>query len=142
MAEIPEYVEKFTVHAYVPLTWKSVNLWAWSAPDGTNAFAAWPGQAMDEGEDGWFTAKAPTWVNSVIVNGNEGTVQTADISIEGKELWITVYEDLSSPTQIRTKRLKILPSALRFPPTGLLRAAGHGLRRTAQMHFLRGPVRL
>lgn len=50
---------------------------------------------MDEGEDGWFTAKAPTWVNSVIVNGNEGTVQTADISIEGKELWITVYEDLS-----------------------------------------------
>lgn len=95
MAEIPEYVEKFTVHAYVPLTWKSVNLWAWSAPDGTNAFAAWPGQAMDEGEDGWFTAKAPTWVNSVIVNGNEGTVQTADISIEGKELWITVYEDLS-----------------------------------------------
>ena len=93
--EVPEYVEKFTVHAYVPLTWKSVNLWAWSAPDGTNAFAAWPGQAMDEGEDGWFTAKAPTWVNSVIVNGNEGTVQTADISIEGKELWITVYEDLS-----------------------------------------------
>lgn len=95
MAEIPEYVEKFTVHAYVPLTWKSVNLWAWSAPDGTNAFAAWPGQAMKEGEDGWFTAKAPTWVNSVIVNGNEGTVQTADISIDGKELWITVYEDLS-----------------------------------------------
>lgn len=42
MAEVPEYVEKFTVHAYVPLTWKSVNLWAWSAPDGTNAFAAWP----------------------------------------------------------------------------------------------------
>ena len=39
MAEVPEYVEKFTVHAYVPLTWKSVNLWAWSAPDGTNAFA-------------------------------------------------------------------------------------------------------
>lgn len=100
---------------------------------------------MDEGEDGWFTAKAPTWVNSVIVNGNEGTVQTADISIEGKELWITVYEDLSyelSDHRSEQKRLKILPSAFRFPPTGLLRAAGHGLRRTAQMYFLRGPVRL
>ncbi len=93
--DIPAYVEKFTIHAYVPLSWKSVNLWAWSAPDGTNAFESWPGEAMAEGEDGWFTAKAPTWINSVIINGNEGTVQTGDISVEGKELWLTVYEDLT-----------------------------------------------
>lgn len=93
--EIPAYVEKFVVHAYVPLSWKTVNMWAWSAPDGTNAFESWPGQAMTEGEDGWFTGKAPTWINSLIVNGNEGTVQTADISVEGKELWLTVYEDLT-----------------------------------------------
>lgn len=93
--EIPEYVEKFTVHAYVPLSWESVNLWAWSAPDGTNAFEAWPGLAMTEGEDGWFTGKVPTWVNSIIVNGNEGAVQTEDISIDPSELWITVYEDLT-----------------------------------------------
>ncbi len=92
---IPEYVEEFTVHAYVPLTWKTVNMWAWSAPDGTNAFAAWPGLSMTEGEDGWFTGKAPVWVNSLIINGNGGEVKTADISIEAKELWVTVYEDLS-----------------------------------------------
>ena len=93
--EIPAYVEKFIVHAYVPLSWKTVNLWAWSAPDGTNAFESWPGEALVEGENGWFTGKAPTWINSVIINGNEGTVQTEDISVEGKELWITVYEDLT-----------------------------------------------
>lgn len=93
--EIPAYVEKFVVHTYVPLSWKTVNLWAWSAPDGTNAFEAWPGAEMTEGEDGWFTGKVPTWVNSLIVNGNEGSVQTEDISIEAKELWITVYEDLT-----------------------------------------------
>lgn len=93
--EIPEYVEKFVVHAYVPLDWKNVNMWAWSAPDGTNAFEAWPGAAMTEGEDGWFTGKIPTWVNSLIINGNEGAVQTTDISIEAKELWVTVYEDLT-----------------------------------------------
>ena len=92
---IPEYVEKFLLHAYVPLTWETVGCWAWSAPDGTNAFAAWPGQPMTEGEDGWFTAKVPTFVNSIIVNGNDGSVQTADISIEPKELWVTVYEDLT-----------------------------------------------
>ena len=93
--EIPAYVEKFVVHAYVPLSWQTVNMWAWSAPDGTNAFEAWPGAAMKEGEDGWFTGKAPTWINSLIINGNEGSVQTEDITIEGKELWITVYEDLT-----------------------------------------------
>ena len=93
--KIPAYVEKFVVHAYVPLSWKTVNLWAWSAPDGTNAFEAWPGAEMTEGEDGWFTGKVPVWVNSLIVNGNEGSVQTEDISIEAKELWITVYEDLT-----------------------------------------------
>ena len=93
--EIPAYVEKFVVHAYVPLSWKTVNMWAWSAPDGTNAFEAWPGAEMKEGDDGWFTGKAPTWINSLIINGNEGTVQTEDITVEGKELWITVYEDLT-----------------------------------------------
>lgn len=93
--EIPEYVEKFVVHAYVPLDWKTANLWAWSAPDGTNAFAAWPGLALKEGEDGWFTGKAPVWINSIIVNGNDGEVQTEDVSVEGRELWITVYEDLT-----------------------------------------------
>ena len=93
--EIPAYVETFVVHAYVPLSWKTVNLWAWSAPDGTNAFESWPGHAMREGDNGWFTCKAPTWINSLIINGNEGTVQTEDISVEGKELWITVYEDLT-----------------------------------------------
>lgn len=94
-AQIPEYVETFIVHAYVPLSWKTVNLWVWSAPDGTNAFDAWPGSLLKEGEDGWFTGKCPTWVNSIIINGNEGTVQTEDVSVEGKELWITVYEDLT-----------------------------------------------
>lgn len=93
--EVPEYVEKFVIHAYVPMEWKTVNMWAWSAPDGTNAFEAWPGVQMKEGEDGWFTGKAPVWVNSLIINGNEGSVQTEDIAIEGKELWITVYEDLT-----------------------------------------------
>ena len=92
---IPEYVETFTVHAYVPLAWETVNLWAWSAPDGTNAFAAWPGEAMSGGEDGWFTAEAPTWVNSIIVSGNEGEAQTEDIAIEAKEVWVTVYNDLT-----------------------------------------------
>lgn len=91
-ADIPEYVEKITVHAYVPLEWKTVNLWAWLDPDGTNAFDTWPGKAMTEA-DGWYALEAPGWINSVIINANEGGVQTTDLSVEsGKDVWVVVTD--------------------------------------------------
>lgn len=91
----PEFVEKFTVHATVPASWESVNLWAWSAPDGKNAFDAWPGRAMRKTDDGSFVSAAPVFVNSIIINGNDGKVQTADISVDAAEVWVTVAEDNS-----------------------------------------------
>ena len=94
--EVPEYVEKFEIHAKVPGSWEVPCLWAWSAPDGTNAFEAWPGETLKQEDDGWYTGKAPVWVNSVIINANEGSVQTEDISIDPAELWITVEENGSS----------------------------------------------
>ncbi|MCR4999975.1 MAG: starch-binding protein [Lachnospiraceae bacterium] len=90
--EIPEYEETFKIHAKVDGSWENPGLWAWSAPDGTNAFEAWPGKAMTADGD-WFTAKAPTWINSIIINANEGGVQTEDISVDPAELWVTVAED-------------------------------------------------
>lgn len=91
--DTPEYTEKFLIHAKVDDSWENPNLWEWSAPDGTNAFEAWPGKAMTAGEDGWYTAKAPTWVNSIIINANNGDVQTEDLSIDPAEIWVTVAED-------------------------------------------------
>lgn len=91
--ETPEYVEKFAVHAKVDDSWQNPGLWAWSAPDGTNAFEAWPGEAMKKGENGWYTAYAPVFVNSIIINANEGTVQTSDLSIDAAEIWVTVSAD-------------------------------------------------
>ena len=40
----------------------------------------------------YYNGKAiPGWVNSIIVNGNEGSVQTTDISVEtGKDIWLTI----------------------------------------------------
>ena len=91
--DLPEYVEKFKIHAQVPDDWQDVCLWAWSAPDGTNAFSSWPGEALQEGEDGWLTLSVPGWVNSIIVNGSDGSVQTSDLSVEtGKDLWIVVSD--------------------------------------------------
>ena len=91
--ETPEYVEKFAIHAKVDAGWENPCLWAWSAPDGTNAFASWPGEALEEGENGWLIKEVPGWVNSIIVNGNEGSVQTSDISVDtGKDIWLVVKD--------------------------------------------------
>ena len=82
-----------TVYAQVPEDWAGPCCWAWSAPDGTNAFSAWPGEAMTEGEDGWYSIEVPGWVNSIIINANEGGVQTTDLSVEvGKDVWISVSD--------------------------------------------------
>ena len=89
----PEYVEKFEIHANVPDSWDTPCLRAWSAAGGANAFEEWPGEPLKQGEDGWYTGKAPIWVNSVSINANEGSVQTEDISIDPAEMWITVEED-------------------------------------------------
>ena len=88
--EIPAYEATITVYAKVDDTWSAPCLWAWSAPDGTNAFAAWPGEAMTKNADGWYSMSVPNWVNSVIVNANEGGIQTEDITVERKNVWITV----------------------------------------------------
>lgn len=89
----PNYTAKFTIYASVDEAWTAPCLWAWSAPDGTNAFAAWPGKAMQDMGDGWFSAKAPEWVNSIIVNGTDGTLQTADIEIDPVDVWLTIAAD-------------------------------------------------
>jgi LPXTG-motif cell wall-anchored protein len=96
---VPAFAEdNFTVHAKAPSAWTEPGLWAWSAPDGTNVFTAWPGQKLtkDEANEGWFYYEIPSWANSIIINeGKEGGGQTADVSIESKELWITVADDFS-----------------------------------------------
>lgn len=90
--ELPKYEAKITIHAQVPEDWVMPCLWAWSAPDGTNAFANWPGQEMTASESGWYSCEVPAWVNSVIVNGNLGEVQTQDITVEAKDAWLTVTD--------------------------------------------------
>ena len=66
-------------------------LWAWEHPSGTNVFVSWPGEALTAGEDGWYAITVPGWINSVIINAKEGSIQTADLRVDaGKDLYVTV----------------------------------------------------
>lgn len=100
MISAPAFAEEnFTIHAKAPSAWTTPGLWAWSAPDGTNVFSVWPGEKLnkDEANEGWFYYEIPTWANSIIINeGVDGGGQTSDVTIEGKELWITVADDFST----------------------------------------------
>ena len=115
--EIPAYVEKFNVHAYVPLSWKTVNMWAWSAPDGTNAFASWPGEALTRDGD-WYTIEVPGWINSVIINANGGTVQTSDLSVEaGKDVWVVVTDAENAAVSYEEPAAQAAPTETEPPET-------------------------
>lgn len=80
--------EIIPVAVKVPEDWETPNLWAW-ADDGTNAFAAWPGEEMEVPAEGWYNIHVPSFVQNVIVNANQGTdaaIQTDGIAVEaGKE---------------------------------------------------------
>ena len=121
--------EPITVYAQVPADWAGPCCWAWSAPDGTNAFSAWPGEAMTEGEDGWYSIEVPGWVNSIIINANEGGVQTSDLSVEvGKDVWISVADAENATVsyeQPGRRDARSLPRTERGPGCGQRRREQH-----------------
>lgn len=83
--------ETFTVHAYVPESWGYPGCWAWSNTTGENVFSAWPGEPMDHISGYYYTIEIPTWAEYVIVNGNDGTIQTQDEPVEpGSDVWIVI----------------------------------------------------
>ena len=85
---------KKAVYVQAPQDWENPCVWAWD-DDGNNAFDAWPGEEMDadSANEGWYYIWVPTWVNHVIVNANDGNVQTAEQVLDGeKDCWITVTD--------------------------------------------------
>jgi LPXTG-motif cell wall-anchored protein len=126
--------EKFTIHAKTPAAWTEPGLWAWSAPDGTNVFEAWPGEKLveDETNEGWLSYELPGWVNSIIINeGVDGGGQTADVNVEAKELWITVADDFSTTVAYEApagftaaKATSDAAASTDMPKTGVVSAAG------------------
>ena len=58
------------------------------------AFAAETGEECEalSDNDGWYYVWVPDWANHIIVNANEGSVQTLELIPEGKDAWISVQD--------------------------------------------------
>ena len=78
-------------------------------------------------QDGdWYTIEVPGWINSVIINGNGGSVQTADLSVDaGKDIWVVItgadsavvtYEEPAAAPEI-TEPQETEPEATEPTPT-------------------------
>ena len=89
-----ETTDMLVVYASVPDDWSWPCVWAWNA-EGANAFAAWPGEQMepDPANKGWYYLYLPAGMESVIINANDGGVQTDEIKIDKQSAWIAVAED-------------------------------------------------
>ncbi len=88
----PAKKDTFTVNAYVPSDWSDIRIWAWDQEDG-DAFDAWPGEPMEEGSGGWYTYEVPNWCGYVIINGNDGNVQSVDIAVQPQSVWLVINSD-------------------------------------------------
>ena len=88
----PETAENRTVVAYVPDDWGTARIWAWQ-DGGDNVYDAWPGEPMEKNGDCYIMI-IPGWANCVIINGNNGGIQTEDIFIDTWDaVWIVIAED-------------------------------------------------
>ena len=78
-------------HLDASQTWTPY-LWAWSTSGG-NAFKAWPGVAMMDDGDGWFSINAalPEGEAYSLIISNNGSPQSADYTgVEGAEVWVVI----------------------------------------------------
>ena len=84
-----EWENGINVTVTVPEDWKNPYIWAWDDTVG-NVYEKWPGAPMTVSGD-TYTAELPDWVTGVIINANNASVQTIDISVEaGKDIWLQV----------------------------------------------------
>ena len=78
-------------HLDASATWTPY-LWAWSTSGG-NAFKTWPGVAMMDDGDGWFSINAalPEGEAYSLIISNNGSPQSADYTgVEGEEVWVVI----------------------------------------------------
>lgn len=80
------------IYANVPDDWTAPHVWTWD-DDGNGAFAnlGWPGKEMkeDTNNPGWYYLYIPSTMTNVIINANDGGIQTDGIAITG-DSWITI----------------------------------------------------
>ena len=82
--------DTFTLHANVPDTWADPGFYGW----GGSLTMGWPGEAMTDEGNGWYSFEVPADATGLIVNANSGSSQTNDITgFEAKEMWVICHED-------------------------------------------------
>lgn len=91
----PEEVTEITIKVEVPEGWENPSIWAWDNA-GNNAFETWPGLSLTQGEDGFWYATIPAWVENIIISANGGSVQTDDLALAKTKVDVNVKVTLAA----------------------------------------------
>ena len=86
--------DTYTVYVEVPDTWGTPNIWAWTDSNG-NVYDAWPGEPMEEAEDGLYVAQIPKTALNFLINYEGDANKTRDIKVTGVDCKVVVGTDLS-----------------------------------------------
>ncbi len=100
--EAPAIEYTYTVHYANPNGWESINAYAWGAGE---LLGGWPGTPIGENAEnaGWYDAVITTTDASIGLIFNNGTAQTADLTVEvpaGQtevEAWVTETVTYTEP---------------------------------------------
>ncbi|MFU8786248.1 MAG: starch-binding protein [Candidatus Izemoplasmataceae bacterium] len=95
-AEETTEIDAILIYAHVPEGWENPHVWTWNeAGDSAYAHLGWPGKAMveDEANEGWYYLYIPSNMENIIVNANEGSVQT-DVIAVSENVWLSVTIDV------------------------------------------------
>ena len=61
-------------------------------------------------DDGWYYTYVPRFVQNIIVNASEASVQTEGIAVEaGKAVWITVADDATASVSYEAQSMAEIP---------------------------------
>lgn len=85
-------IKVHAIHLDPEATWTPY-LWAWDPISGTNAYSSWPGVALMEDGDGWYTIDAalPEGCEYGLIISASGSPQSADmLGNTAEEVWIVI----------------------------------------------------
>lgn len=84
--------DTYTVYVRATSDWGNLRLWAWSETAG-DLYEAWPGKSLEWNKEDVYALTIPKTYDWVVINGNDGNIQTQDEFTGGNDVYFYITND-------------------------------------------------